>query len=318
MCKTFIILINYNNHDDTLKCLESISQAGYKKNVLVVDNNSTTPGIDLIKAQFPNTVLIKNKENVGFGRANNIGIQWVLNNTKCKYVFILNNDTIIEKTTIPLLIKSFNFSIRIAMVTPKIVFTENPHILWYGGGDIDWKKGVPKTPGFMGSASTESANLRRYVSFASGCAMLFKTSVLKELNGFDFRYFMYCEDMELCLRVQKKGWKILYEPSAIIKHSVQGSTRTDRNQYLPMLHYQNPNLNFYMYHMLKNRLLTIHKHANLKNKFVFSMYFPIYFIAKFFICKLYKSKNISKVILKAIKDYYLETKIKSSNSNDIN
>ncbi|OEU63623.1 MAG: hypothetical protein BBJ57_13315 [Desulfobacterales bacterium PC51MH44] len=133
MSDTFIILVNYNNHDDTIKCLESIFEVGYGKGIVVVDNCSTVPGVDDLKKKFPDIVLIKNDKNIGFARANNVGIEWVLKNTNSEYIFILNNDTTIEKNTVDVLQKILRNKRDVGIVAPKIVMMEEPEKLWYGG-----------------------------------------------------------------------------------------------------------------------------------------------------------------------------------------
>lgn len=280
--KTFIILVNYNNHCDTIKCLTSISESGYAKNVIVVDNNSTTPGVDDLKIQFPDTILIKNIENVGFGRANNIGIDWALENTDCEYIFILNNDTTINNSTIPTLESALHNHPETVMTTPRILLMENPNLLWYGGGDIDWLRGSGRAPGILGPADTPLAMEPRNVNFASGCAMLIKRSLLEKIGGFDHRFFMYEEDVEFCLRITRSGGKIRYEPSAWIKHKGHGSMSEMQENFVGGWHYRNPNLQFHIYHILRNRLLNMHIHAKGKQRWLFHIGFPLFFAAKAF------------------------------------
>lgn len=304
--KTFIILVSFNNHDDTLRCLESIKNAGYGKSVIVVDNCSVVPGIDEIKRHYPETILIKNKENVGFGRANNIGIQWVVTRRSSDFIFLLNNDTTISKSTIPALENSLKDDMRAGVATPKIVLMDSPDILWYGGGDIDWKKGGARTPGYMGKSNTRLANKGRYVTFVSGCAMFFRTSLLKQLGGFDKRLFMYCEDVELCLRTIKAGWKIKYIPESIVLHRCQGSQRLVKQKIYPLLHPRNPKLDFFLYHTTKNRLLIIKEHANFTNLMLFLSFFPFQMTWKCFTYLLNRRFSALKSFIRAIRDFAKE------------
>ncbi len=278
MKNTYIILVNFNNHADTLNCLRSINEAGYGKSVIVIDNNSTTSGVDEIPLQFPDTILLKNDENVGFGRANNIGIQWAIENTDCKYFLILNNDTTIDNETIPTLEHALQHDTSAGVAAPKIVMMDAHDTVWYGGGDIDWKKCGATIPGYLQSSSTGSdVNIQRYVSFASGCAMLVRKSLIEKIGGFDQRFFMYVEDVELCIRILKSGSSILYTPASVVFHKGQGSQRKS-DKFYPLAHPKNPNLSFFLYHLNKNRLLTVKQHASTKEAFQFWTYYP------FFIC----------------------------------
>ena len=276
---TFIILVNYNNHDDTLKCLESIELAGFGAMVVVVDNNSTLPGVDEIKARYPKTILIKNDENIGFGRANNIGIDWALKNTNCEYVFILNNDTTINRNTISILEEALSINENIAIAAPKIVMMDDPNLLWYGGGEINWKKCSATIPGYMGTSHCEEANSSRFVTFASGCAILIKRSILEKFGGFDKRFFMYVEDIELCIRIIKNKYHIAYKHEAVVSHKGQGSQRNSE-KFISIEHPKNPNLSFFVYHLTKNRLLTISQHASITEAIKFWTFYPFFLFAK--------------------------------------
>jgi len=301
---TFIVLVNYNNHDDTMKCLHSISDVGYSRNVIVVDNNSTVPGTDKIKKEFPNVIFIKNKSNIGFGRANNVGIKWAIENTKCEYIFILNNDTTINRKTIPLLESAIAKSDSIALATSKIVMMDNPKILWYGGGEIDWKKCSAKVPGYLDSSDAEIPNKSRDVTFASGCAMLIKRSVLEKLGGFDERFFMYVEDLEFCIRLKKEHYKIRYVANSIVYHKCQGS-QSQRTRFLPIEDPGNPNLPFFLYNLNKNRVLTVRQHASFFELLEFLFYYPLFILFKGFKYFIHRRVDAIKAMFKGIYDALL-------------
>lgn len=277
---TFIILVNYNNHYDTLKCLESIELAGYGEMVVVVDNNSTLPGVNEIKARYPKAILIKNDENIGFGGANNIGIDWALKNTNCEYVFILNNDTTINKNTISILEEALSGNENVAIAAPKIVMMDDPDLLWYGGGEIDWKKGSVNLPGYLESSMSKIACKSRFIQFASGCAMLIRCSTLYIIGGFDTRFFMYEEDLEICCRVLEKKMRILYVPSAVVQHKGQGSTREENDEFRKIWSPSNPNLPFYMFQITRNRLLCMYLHAKGFDRIKFFTLFPAILLIK--------------------------------------
>ena len=98
------------------------------------------------------------------------------------------------------------------------MFADDPTLVWYGGGEIDYQKGWPKIVEFNQQASPEGANKSRYVTFVSGCVILFSRKAIEELEGFDEIFFMYAEDLELSIRAAKKNIKIWYTADAIIYH----------------------------------------------------------------------------------------------------
>ncbi len=254
-----IILVNYNTLNDTIECVRSIENSSIKPYVVIVDNCSTD-GISEADFTFYNKIsLIKNWTNAGFGRGNNIGIHWALQNLHSDYIFLLNNDTLIQADTLEKLIVPFSYDPDVALVTCKIMYHHDPSLVWYGGGDINIKTGRIKIQDMGTQATAEGADKSRIVSFASGCAMMFKTDVLARLKGFDDRLFMYVEDLELCLRLNEMGFKIWYTADTSILHKVHGSSNKSEKK-LPGMHKDNPKVGFYTYHMVKNTLLTMRKH----------------------------------------------------------
>ncbi len=283
MCskKVSVVLVNYFGAEDTALCLESLRASDEPVQVVLVDNSPNDPELEKVLQDYPEVHLINAPENLGFGKGNNLGIDWVLSNTDCEYIFILNNDATVKPDTVTHLIQAMEQHPEAGIVAPRIVFAENPDVLWYGGGEVDWKRGGGRVPGVMGSANAPLAMQARYVSFASGCAMFFRRRVLEQLGGFDPKFFMYDEDLELSLRVSKSGWNIWYEPKTIVHHVGQGSLRKGEGvQFLGAWDPKNPNLAFYVYHIMRNRLITMHKHAKGVNKLYFLLVFPLFMTIK--------------------------------------
>lgn len=257
MNRISVIVVNYNGSQDTAECVTSLMASIIPLSIIVVDNTPDDSELEKVLAKFSNIKLLRASENIGFGRGNNLGITWALNNTDCEFIFILNNDATIEPDTIQKLKKAMDTHSECDLVTPKIVVKGNSDILWYGGGSISWIRGGGFTPGMNGSSHTQLAECARFVTFASGCALLVRRNVFNDIGYFDDRFFMYEEDVNLCMRLQNSGIKIWYEPSSLVSHVRQGSTNTGGNYYLPPLHPNNPNLNFYLYHINRNRIINI-------------------------------------------------------------
>ena len=275
--RTCAITINYKGADDTAACVASLSQSTVPVSIVVVDNTPNDP--DLEKALLPfldDIKLIRAPENLGFGRGNNLGIDWALANTDCEFILIFNNDAMVKPDTIRQLEAAMNLHPEAGIVTARIVLAEDETKLWYGGGEVDWRRGGGRVPGVLGPANTPLALRARHVTFASGCAMMVRSDILRQLGGFDSRFFMYEEDLELSLRVQKDGWRIWYESAAIIKHLGQGSMRKEGEKFLGLLWADNPNLPFYVFHIIQNRLINMSMNAHGWNKVMFYLFFPLF------------------------------------------
>lgn len=282
-CKIAIVLVNYNNNTDTVDCLKSIQKSKDIELpfVIVIDNNSDVKTIKSELSFYPNLKVIYNSSNIGFGRANNIGIKWVQENLSFEYLLLLNNDTLIETNTIEELIKPFATDETIGITTAKTFYEGDRDIIWYGGGDINYKRGWPRISDYNSLASKEGANKSRYVSFVSGCTMMFTRDSIAILKGFDEDFFMYCEDLELCIRAYKLDLKLYYNAESVVYHKVQGSIRNSSKKEMTAA---NPNLEFLFYNMKTNQYKAIKLHDFSLTFFIFYWlefsYRIIYFVIK--------------------------------------
>jgi GT2 family glycosyltransferase len=279
MARTAVVLVNYKGAVDTRNCLESLRTLRDVPEIVVVDNTPDDKELLSMVDLFPEVKFISANENLGFGAGNNIGINWIVENKECEFIFILNNDTIIKEDTIFILENALDRYSDVGMVAPRIVFKDEPQMLWYGGGEVSWLRGSAITPGYMGRFDSKTALKARVIGFATGCAMFFRRSVIEKLGGFDDRFFMYEEDVELCLRVVESGWMIRYEPKALVMHVVQASSRLGQG-FVDMLSPLNKNLSFYVFHVVRNRLINMHIHASGFKKVVFIFGFSLFLTKK--------------------------------------
>ena len=278
-CRTVVILVNFKGAHDTAACLRSLHASDVVPRIVVVDNTPHDPELPDVIAEYPDVHLICAPDNLGFGGGNNLGINWAMSQTDCEFIFIFNNDAIVEADTITKLEASLDNHPEAGMVTPRIVFMDKPKVLWYGGGEVSWLRGAAVAPGFLGDSDAPLALQARDVSFASGCAMLVRRHLMAQLGGFDERFFMYEEDLELCLRTQELGWTIRYEPGALVLHVVQASSRGEQG-FVGMLSPLNQNLPFYAYHLVRNRLINMRLHAKGLNRLIFILGFSLLLLKK--------------------------------------
>jgi len=297
-----IILVNYNGNEDTIACLQSIlyTEMVPLPFVIVVDNASYGK-VDEIINFYPKIHIIKNKENLGFGKANNIGINWAIENLAFDYLLLLNNDTLIEKDSLYYLLDAFSKSPEIGIATSKIMYEKDREIVWYGGGDINYKRGWPKIANYNQIATPNGANKSRFVTFVSGCVMMFSKKCLEKVGGFDDEFFMYCEDLELSLRVINLGFKLYYEPKSIIYHKVEGSiNKLDNNP--KGIHHKNPSLLYLFYHVKSNQYLAMKKNLPLRDFLLFYIVYWLEFTYIVFAKILIHGKfKIIKIVFKTIK-----------------
>lgn len=273
--KTCVISVSYRGSADTAVCLQSLQASATASFVVVIDTTPNDPHLCSALAFAPDVTLMRAQGNIGYGRASNLGIQWALKNTACEFFLLLNNDAVVLPDSIEVLELAMERHPDVGLMTPRIAYLNNPEKLWYGGGEIDWRRASAFTPGFGGPADAPLAMTERDVTFASGCALLMRRHIAMRLGGFDPRFFMYEEDVELCLRAAEERIRIRYIPSALVLHRVQGSSRETANDREEFWSCQSASLPFYAFHVMRNRILNIRLHAHGWNRLVAAVFLPL-------------------------------------------
>jgi len=235
----FIIVLNWNGLSDTKECLYSIARSSYPNYTsIVVDNGSTDGTVPALKSAFPDLVVIENDANLGFTGGNNIGIRYALDKG-ADYVWLLNNDTVIEPDTIAKLVAKGESAPDMGLVSPVIHWYHDPESIQFYLSYVDWR--TYNIVNFQKEDHDRYADRARDYSLW-GTALFVRRHVLESLGLLDERFFAYAEDAEYCMRVSKAGFRIDVEPTARIFHKNSRSTGSNtaplqvylriRNQYL--------------------------------------------------------------------------------------
>jgi GT2 family glycosyltransferase len=197
--------------------------------IIVVDNNSDEGNVQTITAKYKDVILIENEKNVGFARANNIGIE----QARGKYFLMLNNDTIFYDNTLK---KIFDFSelqgvelfvgckLLNSNGTHQISVVDFDNILNSFGENFFLYKLFPRSKIFNRyNINYKKLNNPVEVDVIKGAFMFCSSSAIKKLKGFDPRFFFYGEETDICYRFKTQGGKIFYYPNTSIFH-VGGAT----------------------------------------------------------------------------------------------
>ncbi len=176
---------------------------------MVVDNASQDGSFELARKNFPKAHFILNTRNLGFAAGINPAIRFALEKF-ADYVFLLNNDAILEKNALSELINIAEKNEKNGIVSPVILRPNNSN--WFAGGKIRWFR-------MRNEHIFKIKKLEPYeTEFASGCAMLVRKEVFRDIGLFSEEYFLYYEDIDFSWRVRQKGFKILVVPNAKIIH----------------------------------------------------------------------------------------------------
>ncbi|EKT4500265.1 glycosyltransferase family 2 protein [Flavobacterium psychrophilum] len=202
--KIFVIIVTYNGSKWIEKCINSLLRSIYPINILVVDNCSTDDSVELLK-QFSEIHLIQSKENLGFGRANNIGIDYALNN-KADYVFLLNQDTWVFDDTISNLVVMAQNNPSFGIVSP----------MHFSGDEKTLDKGFVT---YYNRNIEENAGKNiAIVPFVNAAAWLVSSACLQKVGGFESLFGHYGEDRNYCDRVLYHQFQIVIAKNAKICH----------------------------------------------------------------------------------------------------
>ena len=209
--KVFIVVLNYNGKAVIKKCLTSLFKLDYPNfEVVVVDNNSTDGSLEIAKGCFSRANFIKNAENLGYAAGNNIGVRFSLERM-ADYVLLLNNDTEVENDFLAKLVEVAESEEKIGIISPVILDGRTKEV-WFSGGEILWNK--------MSSRHKQNIPAEDYYEseFITGCSMLVKASVFREIGLVDEDYFLYWEDADFSLRAKNNGFRNVVVSSSWVYH----------------------------------------------------------------------------------------------------
>lgn len=228
-----IIIVNYNVSKFLHKCLKSIFKAQSKKRieVMVVDNASVDKSPEMVKRDFPQVKLLCNKRNLGFAKGANQGIKI----SQGEYIFLLNPDTSVRTDKLDKMIDFMDKNKEVGVCGPKMTDTR---------GNVQYS--CRRFPNYLTSISSSQSLLfklfpgnplsQKYlltqkdthqateVDWVSGSALLARKDVLDGVGLLDENFFMYVEDVDLCYKVKRDGFKVIYYPLFEVEHLIGAST----------------------------------------------------------------------------------------------
>lgn len=282
---TYIIILNWNGWQDTAECVDSCLKLTYFDfRILIVDNGSTDNSVSLLRARFPDIELIQTGNNLGFAGGNNSGIRHATDHG-ADYVWILNNDTIVDPSALSELVNAAQLNDTIGIVGSKIFFYSQPEVIWFAGGWLQYWRG---TNGHIGQLEKDEG---RYdepaeVDYITGCSLLIRREVITKVGLMDERFFLIFEEVDWNQRVKEHGYKILYVPTSKVWHKVSMSIGADTPAYF--------------YYLVRNSLLFTRKHK--------PIYLPLVTLGRLMdILSLFSRRRFSaaRAAFSGLLDFYL-------------
>lgn len=236
--KVAVVIINWNNWEETLACLENLTHIDLDEFILdtiVVDNGSDDDSLVHLRRVI-DIKLVTLDDNRGFAAGSNAGIRQAQVDG-CDYVLLLNNDAYGSSDFLTEMLRTFEEHEMCGIVCPKICYTKrsdtDPPVIWYAGGRFRQPRLIGEMIG-LGEIDSGQHDQAQIVDFAVGCCMLIDARVLYEVGLLDEDFFFYQEDVNLSYRATLAGFEVWYQPAALIWHHVSLSTEGNlpRRTYL--------------------------------------------------------------------------------------
>ena len=213
----FILVLNWNGLEDTLECLTSLHDVEYINcRIVAIDNGSRDGSVEKIRKYFPAVEIIENEQNMGYAGGNNVGIQYALDNG-AEYIFILNNDTIVDKGIVTELVAASKIHKDCGIFGAKIYYYAEPEMIWYGGTEWDADRLT-----FVHDAHFATENITK-TAYACGCAFFIPSKIVRQIGMMDPLFFLTYEEVDWCYRARKSGIESYLVPTAKVWHKISAS-----------------------------------------------------------------------------------------------
>jgi GT2 family glycosyltransferase len=257
-----IITVNYNGTELTRDFLKSLYNCTYKNiEVFVVDNASKNPPT-ILKSEFPKINLILSEENLGFAGGNNLAIQ----QSNGKYIFLLNNDTIVEPDFLEPIVALMEQNEQIGIASSKLVYSADPNLLQFAGSTgINLYTGRGFAIGHKQKDNSEFSKSYK-TQLAHGAAMLISRKALEKVGLMADLYFLYYEEVDFCERVKRAGFEIWYCGASKVIHKESMSVGKDS----PMK----------VYYLTRNRLIFTRRNTFGLQKLIALLFFYVFAFPK--------------------------------------
>lgn len=237
------MILNFNGRRYLDTCLDALLQqelvGGFE--VVLVDNASSDGSVEHVRSRWPAVKVVESDVNLGFAGGNDLGIR----QAGGRHVVLLNNDTRVRLGWLRALVECAESDPRIGAVTSKLLFMDRPGVIQNAGSLL-------LTDGSGGDRGTGEEDRGQYdrreeVFAACAGAALFTRPMLEDVGNLDRTFFAYYEDTDLSWRMRLRGWRVVYEPAAVVEHVHSGTSV----EWSP----------FFIFHVDRNRLFMILKNA---------------------------------------------------------
>jgi GT2 family glycosyltransferase len=228
-----IVIVSFNTREVLRESLESIAreQGGLRTEIFVVDNNSRDGSVEMVEREFPHVITVRSEVNLGFGAANNVALE----RARGRYLILLNSDAFLCPDSLRLSVEKMDADPRVGLAGGRLV-----------GRDYEWQPSARMFPSVVSDLKVMTGLAAKYpkskffgsfdrtwadpmeaaeVDWVPGAYSIIRREALEQVGFFDPVFFLYSEEVDLCLRIQRAGWKIMYWPEIVVIHIGGESSR---------------------------------------------------------------------------------------------
>jgi len=246
-----VVVVSHNTRQDLLRCLDALRRnVTLPLEVSVVDNASHDGSAEAVRRSFPEARLIESAQNLGFSRANNLGLR----DCRAPYALILNSDAEVAPGCVEALCALLERNPDVGVVGPRTVSGDGTIQVSFGPALAPWAEwrqrrlvnGVRARAAWALRKAEQAAAAEHEPDWVSASCLLARREALQAVGGFDESFFLYEEDVDLCLRVRRAGWRVVFTPAAQVVHHLGRSMQTAPER--ARLEYQRSHLRYYRKH----------------------------------------------------------------------
>ncbi len=252
----YIIILNYNDYNDTVECINSLKNISYSNiNIILIDNHSTDNSGTKLKKLYPEYHFIQTNKNLGYAGGNNLGIKHAMENF-ADYICIMNNDVVVEKDFLEPIIHIMEGNPVIGIAGPKICEYNNKTVIQSTGSKINLISG--KVPPINAGRKSFEFTDTLDVDYIGGACIIIKKDIIQKTGLIPEEYFLFFEETEWCLKARQQKIKVVCVCKSCVYH--KGSNTIKKYKGIQA------------YYMMKNNFVFEKRNATILQLTIFILY----------------------------------------------
>lgn len=212
------VVLHYAHLDDTLRCVQSLlRQRSEAAHVYIVSNDQDARAFVHLCDAFPHCTVIQCDDNLGYAGGNNVALQ-MISDTGVDFAWLVNPDVVVPEDFLRRMITIADTNEDVAIFGSKIMFGDREDVIWFGGGQIDWRNGFEAKHLYIGKLASEMPETPFNCDYVTGASLFFRRALIDRVGLIPEQYFLYCEETHWCMLANRLGFGIGIFPETVLRH----------------------------------------------------------------------------------------------------